>query len=332
MIELNLNEWQQFIRQYPQAHLLQIAEWGELKGGFGWRVRRAAVSDCGAQILFRSLPLGFSVGYIPRGPVGTPSAAFWAEVDHLARKERAVFLKVEPDRWGELSADEAAGLFPGFIRSPHSIQPPRTIVVSLEGGEDAILARMKQKTRYNIHLAERKGVAVQPCSDLGVFQELMVATGTRDGFGVHSQAYYQRVYDLFHPLGRCELLVASFEDRPLAGLMVFACGSRAWYLYGASNDEERNRMPTYLLQWGAMRWAIEKGCTEYDLWGVPDADVETLETGFETRSDGLWGVYRFKRGFGGALMRSCSAWDRVYNPLLYRIYRLRLRSHGEGGA
>lgn len=332
MTELNLSEWQAFLRQHPQAHLLQTAEWGELKRGFGWRVRRAAVSDCGVQILFRPLPLGFSVGYIPRGPVGIPSAAFWAEVDHLARSERAVFLKVEPDRWGEPSGDEAAALFPGFQRSPHSIQPPRTIVVSLEGGEDAILARMKQKTRYNIRLAERKGVVVQPGSDLEVFQNLMVATGSRDGFGVHSQAYYQRVYDLFHPMGMCDLLVAAYDKKPLAGLMVFACGNRAWYLYGASNDEERNRMPTYLLQWEAMRWAMERGCTEYDLWGVPDADEETLETGFETRSDGLWGVYRFKRGFGGALMRASGAWDRVYNPLLYRLYRLRLRSHGEGGA
>jgi lipid II:glycine glycyltransferase (peptidoglycan interpeptide bridge formation enzyme) len=102
--------------------------------------------------------------------------------------------------------------------------------------------------------------------------------------------------------------------------MVFSHGKRAWYVYGASNDEERNRMPTYLLQWEAMRWAKMRGCSEYDLWGVPDDEEGTLEAGFESRSDGLWGVYRFKRGFGGTLRRAAQARDRVYQPLLYKLY------------
>jgi lipid II:glycine glycyltransferase (peptidoglycan interpeptide bridge formation enzyme) len=102
--------------------------------------------------------------------------------------------------------------------------------------------------------------------------------------------------------------------------MVFANGNRAWYVYGASNDQERNRMPTYLLQWEAIRWAKSHGCEEYDLWGVPDENEETLEANFETRHDGLWGVYRFKRGFGGELKRAAQALDRVYNPLLYWAY------------
>ncbi len=95
------------------------------------------------------------------------------------------------------------------------------------------------------------------------------------------------------------LLLAEYEGRPLAALMVFALGRRAYYLYGASTDEERNRMPTYLLQWRAMQWARARGCLEYDLWGVPDEDEQTLEAQFETRRDGLWGVYRFKRGSAG---------------------------------
>jgi lipid II:glycine glycyltransferase (peptidoglycan interpeptide bridge formation enzyme) len=102
--------------------------------------------------------------------------------------------------------------------------------------------------------------------------------------------------------------------------MVFANGLRAWYVYGASNNEERNRMPTYLLQWEAIRWAKSKGCEEYDLWGVPDENEEMLEANFESRHDGLWGVYRFKRGFGGELKRAAQALDKVYNPLLYWVY------------
>jgi lipid II:glycine glycyltransferase (peptidoglycan interpeptide bridge formation enzyme) len=110
--------------------------------------------------------------------------------------------------------------------------------------------------------------------------------------------------------------------------MVFAHGPRAWYLYGASSDEYREAMPTYLLQWEAMRWAMRCGCREYDLWGVPDAGENELEAGFTTRSDGLWGVYRFKRGFGGELRRSPGPWDRVYRPELYWLYGLWVHMRG----
>ena len=159
----------------------------------------------------------------------------------------------------------------------------------------------------------------------------MQVTGQRDGFGVHSLEYFRRAYDLFQPPGMCALLMAEYDGRPLAGLMVFARGARAWYFYGASNDEERNRMPTYLLQWEAMRWAKARGCSEYDLWGVPDADEAALEAGFTDRSDGLWGVYRFKRGFGGELKRSAGAWDRPYLPLVYPLYRWWSRRRHEAG-
>ena len=103
--------------------------------------------------------------------------------------------------------------------------------------------------------------------------------------------------------------------------MAFAPGKRAWYLYAASRDEQRQLNPTYLIQLEAMRWAGSKGCTEYDLYGVPDFDEETLEEQFTERKDGLWGVYGYKRRFGGRLLRSVGAWDRVYQPALYWLYR-----------
>jgi lipid II:glycine glycyltransferase (peptidoglycan interpeptide bridge formation enzyme) len=157
---------------------------------------------------------------------------------------------------------------------------------------------------------------------------MMDTTGERDAFGVHTLAYYQRAYELFHSVGACELLVASYESEPLAGLMVFAHGARAWYFYGASTNQHRNKMPTYLLQWAAILWAKTKGCKQYDLWGIPDVDEETLETQFTQRADGLWGVYRFKRGFGGELKRSARSWDRVYKPVMYAAYRLLIAGRG----
>jgi peptidoglycan pentaglycine glycine transferase (the first glycine) len=329
MPEVSLTDWNQFLQRYPDAHLLQTGEWGELKSAFGWKPVRIISDDgAGAQILFRRLPLGLTLAYMPKPVFGDqfPSGKFWREVDLVCKKNRAVFLKVEPDSW-----NQNLNLQPATLRlSSHNIQPPRTIVVDIRGGEEEILARMKQKCRYNIRLAEKKGVAVRAWDDLDEFHKMMQVTGGRDHFGVHSLEYYRRAYELFHPTGMCELFVAEFETKPLAALMVFARGRRAWYVYGASNDEERNRMPTYLLQWEAMRWARSKGAEEYDLWGVPDEDEAALEAQFEKRSDGLWGVYRFKRGFGGELKRAAQAMDKIYNPLLYKLYLWRLAGR-EGG-
>jgi len=320
MTEVALAEWNQFLTNFPDTHLLQMGEWGELKKDFGWKPIRIISENVGVQILFRRLPLGFTIGYMPKpvdsGQWTVDSEAFWCEVDSICKKNRAIFLKIEPDAWDS----EFRILHSAFRISPHNIQPPRTITINIQDSEENILSCMKPKCRYNIRLAEKKGVTVRAWDDIAAFHAMMTITGGRDGFGVHSKEYYQRAYELFHPKGTCELLVAEYEGKPLASLMVFANAKRAWYVYGASNNEERNRMPTYLLQWEAIRWAKARGCEEYDLWGVPDENEETLESQFETRHDGLWGVYRFKRGFGGQLKRAAQALDRVYNPLLYWAY------------
>ena len=249
----------------------------------------------------------------------------WPEVDLVCKAKRAIFLKVEPDLWEDHPDSDSVGQPPlGFQLSPHDIQPPRTLVVDLKGTDDQILARMKQKTRYNIRLARRKEIVIRQTHDIDVFYQLMQVTSERDAFGVHSKSYYQRALDLFEPRGGCALFCAEFDGQPLAGLMVFAHGKRAWYFYGASSNDYRHLMPTYLLQWKAMQWAKAQGCSEYDLWGVPDESHESLESNFLERSDGLWGVYRFKRGFGGELRRSVRGWDRVYNPILYKMYLWRM--------
>ncbi|MDL1944795.1 peptidoglycan bridge formation glycyltransferase FemA/FemB family protein [Chloroflexi bacterium CFX2] len=332
---ISLTDWNHFLTQHPNAHLLQTGEWGELKSAFGWKPVRVIGGASGAQILFRKLPLGFTIGYIPK-PVNSEQSSvisnqllalsnvegsvvsdrFWQEIDDICRKHHAIFLKIEPDAW----EDNFTLHNSSFIPSKHNIQPPRTLIIDIRGNEEEILAHMKQKTRYNIRLAGKKGVTVRAWNDIQAFHKMMLLTGGRDGFGVHSLEYYKRAYELFHPKDMCELLVAEYEDKPLAALFVARNGNRAYYLYGASTDEERNRMPTYLLQWEAMKWSKARGCEEYDLWGVPDEDEAILEANFETRRDGLWGVYRFKRGFGGELKRAAQAVDRVYNPWLYWLY------------
>jgi lipid II:glycine glycyltransferase (peptidoglycan interpeptide bridge formation enzyme) len=329
---VSLSNWNQFLSAHPNAHLLQTGEWGELKSAFGWKPVRIISGNVGVQILFRKLPLGLTVGYIPKLAINFQQSAlsqeFWREIDSVCKKNRAIFLKLEPDFWegdephndSRITNYREVSPRDKLRISPHNIQPPRTVIVDIKDSEDEILARMKQKTRYNIRLAEKKGVTVRAWDDIESFHKMMLLTGGRDGFGVHSLEYYKRAYELLQPREMGELLLAEYEGKPLAALFVARNGNRAYYLYGASTDEERNRMPTYLLQWEAMKWAKAHGCEEYDLWGVPDEDESTLEANFETRHDGLWGVYRFKRGFGGELKRAAQAMDHVYNPVLYWAY------------
>ena len=321
------SDWDDFVRAHPHGHILQTTAWGQLKSAFGWRADPMRVGDSGALVLFRPLPLGWTLAYVPRGPLvnwNHPSALndLLIALDRACRARRAICLKWEPDLPDSLTcADLLTSI--GFRPSAHTVQPRRSLVIDLSGSEADILAHMKQKTRYNIGLAPKKEVTVrgsQSPADVESFIALMGVTGIRDRFGVHSADYYRMAYDLFHSSDQCELFLAEYRGEPLAGVMAFALGKRAWYFYGASSDRERNRMAPYLAQWAAMRWAKDRGALTYDLWGVPDENEDGLESEFETRHDGLWGVYRFKRGFGGRLVRTVGAWDRVYNPLLYQAY------------
>lgn len=331
-------EWDAFVAAHPRGSILQTTHWARLKSRFGWSsqrvwMRRDGRLVGGAQVLFRSVALGIvKLGYIPHGPLvdwrdAEQVEVLFNHVDQAAYGRGAGMLKLEPRLWqDEMSAEEWEALYRrhGCVPSPDTIQPPRTVLIDLTPAEDEILARMKQKTRYNIRLAEKKGITVREgtADDLPAFNRLMQATGRRDNFGIHDPAYYRAAHELFAPQ-HAALWLAEFEGRPLAGVMVFASGHSAAYLYGASSDEERQRMPAYAAQWAAMRWAKARGCATYDMWGIPDAGEEELEANFTERQDGLWPVYRFKRGFGGEIRRTVGAADRVYNPLLHRLYAWR---------
>ena len=332
--------WDRFSIAHPQAHLLQTTPWGTLKSQFGWADERVAIADsgqelvAGAQLLYRRLPLGLgTLAYVPKGPLvdwqdKAQVQALVTALDQIAQARGAIALTVEPELPAYSNAAHAAALEQaGFAPGATTVQPRRTLVVDLTLDQKDILAAMKSKTRYNIRLAGRKGVNVYQggAADIETFNKLIKATGSRNEFGVHSADYYRRAFKLFSSRDQVALFLADYEGDPLAGLMAFALNKTAWYFYGASSDIHRNLMAPYALQWAAMGWAKDRGCTTYDLWGVPDYDDETLEAQFTTRQDGLWGVYRFKRGFGGRLCRTIGAWDRVYRSLRYRIYRWALR-------
>jgi len=332
LLSVTAGDWDRFAARYSGAHVLQTSQWGALKAQFGRDVERVGLAQegelvAGAQVLYRRLPLGLGcLAYVPKGPLVDWAdegqlAALLALLDDAARSRSAVALTLEPDLPDEPAHRERLRAL-GFRPSPFdSVQPRRTLIVDIATDEKDILMAMKSKTRYNTRLAGRRGVTVREAAeaDLPAFHALMSATAERDSFGVHSPAYYEAAYQLFAPQGRARMLLAEVEGEATAAVMVFALPPRSWYFYGASGNAHREKMPTYLLQWEAMRWAKSEGCSTYDMYGVPDEDAEKLEAEFTKRRDGLWPIYRFKRGFGGDLVRSVGAWDRVYAPLRHRL-------------
>ena len=329
--------WDQAVADHPAGNILQTSLWGCLKEDFGWSWEIVNVNALtgGALVLYKPLPLRLgSIAYVPRGPLvdwknEEAIEAVLSAVETAALRRRVWSIWLEP----EAVRDSGVGRIltkAGYQRGVRTIQPPSTIVVDIASGEEEILARMKSKTRYNIRLADRKGVKVRTggLEDMDTFYALMQETSKRDNFGIHSKSYYKRLLDLFLPVEQAGLIIATVEDEPEAALLLLTLGSKAWYIAGASSNKHRKLMPTYAAQWEAIRWAKARGCRVYDLWGVPDADEETLEAQFTERNDGLWGVYRFKRGFGGELVRYTGLWEKALHPLyslgtrLYNIFNV----------
>jgi lipid II:glycine glycyltransferase (peptidoglycan interpeptide bridge formation enzyme) len=309
----------------------------------------------GAQILCRSIPFTpFSLAYVPKGPVldwadTALCQRFFQALHRLLRARHVALLRIDPDLPESISAlaaegaeegenavlpatevDEAAGAFGGLysvaegssvaqqLRSlgfravEDSIQPRRTIAVDLTPDERSIALRQKPKWRYNAGLAARKGVTVRVATsaeDIQRWYALMQVTSQRDRFAIHTLDYYLYIWKVFGEANQARLLLAEHEGKLLAGIFVTLLGREGIYLYGASGNEGRNLMPNHLLQWEAMRWAKAQGATLYDLWGVAES---------EDPNDPMAGVYRFKRGWGGKMIRYIGSFDYVYSPLIYQ--------------
>ncbi len=333
-------EWDRLVLSLPQPHLLQSWLWGEIKHSFGWRPERWVWEDAAgklvaaAQVLERRLPgpLPLTVLYTPKGPLlgwedQAVRTAVLDDLETLARRRGVVQLKIDPDlpvgyglpgqddhRPNPTGTDVMAILADRrWTASDENIQFANTMIVDLRRSEDKLLADMKQKTRYNVRLAARKGVDIRAgiTADLDLLYQMYAETSIRDGFVIRSPSYYQEVWGRFMQAGQAQPLIASVGGEPVAALIVFAFGPTAWYLYGMSRDAHREKMPNYLLQWEAVRWAKTKGCERYDLWGAPDTFDE---------SDPMWGVYRFKDGFNARVMRTIGPWDFSSNRFLYWAY------------
>ena len=347
--------WNHLTASLPKPHLLQSWEWSQVKARFGWQAIPVAWEAAGsssssrqqaaAMILKRTLPVGgfakkMCVLYVPKGPNldwGDASlrGRVLDELQEMARKQGAIFIKMDPDvelGIGIPESPEAVENQTGqtirteFLRrgwhfSPDQIQFRNTVLVDLVPGEAELLAGMKQKTRYNVNLAQKKGVTVRRGTpqDLPMLYRMYAETSVRDGFLIREEEYYQTVWKVFSPTSInpdpgtpfSEPLIAEVEGEPVAAISLFYFARQAVYLFGMSRNQHREKMPNYLLQWEAIKRAKELGCLTYNLWGAPDEFTE---------QDPLQGVFRFKEGLGGYVFRSIGAWDYTPNPMLYRLY------------
>lgn len=341
---MDAQKWNDLIATLPGAHVLQSWQWAQVKAAFGWEPLptvwhdrqgevAAAAMVLGRKLRVGGLPAGVQVMYVPKGPVlrdwsdsGLRSQVF-DDLRILARRNRAIFIKIDPDvRSGvgipgsDQAAEDPIGTpliaelkSRGWRFSQEQVQYRNTVLIDLRPSEDDLLMNMKQKTRYNVRLAGRRGVEVRVGteSDLDLLYRMYAETSVRDGFVIRGEDYYREVWRTGMQAGMAEALIAEVETQPVAAIVTFRFADRAWYLYGMSRDLHREKMPNYLLQWEAMRRAKEAGCRVYDLWGAPDVFDE---------EDSMWGVYRFKEGLGGRVVRHIGAWDLPVRPVHYWLY------------
>jgi peptidoglycan pentaglycine glycine transferase (the first glycine) len=290
------------------------------------------------QILSRGLNARLSILYAPKGPLldwnnTALRTRILNDLQSFAKKQGAIFLKIDPDivlargvpnsegdvieNSGKTARSELTRR--GWVYSSDQIQFRNTVIIDLSVSEEVMLARMKPKTRYNVRLAEKKGVSVRvgTLDDLPMLYKMYAETSVRDGFVIRDENYYMTVWKLFMHLSAADgqpsaiPLIAEVDGEPVAAIFLFMFAGRAYYVYGMSCNLHREKMPTYFLQWEAMKRAKANGCNVYDLWGAPEEFNE---------NDSMWGVYRFKEGLGGEVVRTLGAYDFVPNKLWYKLY------------
>lgn len=313
----------------PKGHILQSWEWGDVKAGTGWIPLRLVVEEEGEvvaaiSLLERKIPLiNKKIFYAPRGPVLDYSNRqlfdfLLEEVRKVARQRGAFVLKIDPDISSSDKSLDAYLREKGFVPKANQdfegIQPRYVFRLDITPSIEELTAALHSKTRYNIRLAKRKGVTVkEDCTreDLKAFYEILTVTAERDNFLVRAFSYFEILWECLVEHGLAKLFMAEYEGRYIAGTLAFIFGDKAWYLYGASSNKHRNVMPNYLLQWAMISWAKSKGCTMYDFRGVP---------GNLTEDNPLYGLYRFKKGFGAEYTEFVGEYDLVYSPFYYRVY------------
>lgn len=348
------NLWDNFIKDHPQATIHQTSGWGHFQEkiparGKYWIIvvenplERASPPSqtsisAGTLLIRHSLPKGYCWLYAPRGPLldyqNSQNAQeqmkhLLPEIKKIAKEERAVFLRIDPplDVVSFVRTDKSESQFPGFHKTKHGFQPQHTLMVDLTQTEEQILAQMKQKGRYNIRLAEKKGVqitqvdpknAIRFKKDLQDFYEILTQTTARDGFHGHDLQYYENMLDSLKPDDltshpHAKLYLAKHNGQPLAAAIVTYFNDTATYYYGASSNQHRELMAPYLLHWQIMKDARAQNCKFYDFFGIAPENAKKHP----------WqSVTEFKKKFGGHILNYQPAQEYGFKKLLHAAYKI----------
>ena len=321
---------------WQQAHggeFLQSWDWGEFQRSVGREPARWQAGENYVQGFVHHLPLGMKYLYVPRcrmparqSPGGSRRLAGGQNAECKifldgVKDYGYTFVRIEPIE----QVDFSFGIW--HLAFTRNRQPQHTLILDLTKSPEQLLAEMHPKTRYNIHLAERKGVTVRVEKNLDVFWQLNQQTIHRDKFRSHDKRYYEKMLRL----DTVWQLTAYLGEIPIGTHILVVYGKRATYLHGASANEQRELMAPYLLQWAGIKMAMDEGCGEYDLWGVAPLRSSSCagqapSTCFHNycwEATHPWtGVTRFKAGFGGMPKSYPSAQDVIFHPSLYRLYAL----------
>lgn len=304
-----------YVASHPNGDVLQTTYWGQLKAMTGWTPLPLAIVDnhqikASALILKRQIPLpGHCIFYSPRGPLFSNQEALAKLLkagQQLGKRHHAVLWKMDPaltygdTHWQEIAARlqkvNSAANFDG-------VQPKFIMELDIRPPVDTLLTNMKAKTRYNIGYAKRKGVKVvvsKSKADLKLFYPILQETAKRDNFTIRSLEYFEYLWDCLIVPNVAQLFMAYHNEKPLGGTIAFRLGKRAWYVYGASSNQRRNLQASYAIQWEMIRWAKGSGCHIYDFRGIAgDIDPENP----------LYGLYRFKDGFGAKIVEYVGEFD-----------------------
>lgn len=313
---LNKANWEVGLAKFEQVSFLQSWDWGEFQRSVGHDVKRYLISTekIPVQIIVHQLRFGLVYWYVP---YTIASGEILEKLKMEAQKQGVVFIRVE-------SARENFGQLPPAVISVNHRQPSTTLVIDLTQSLATIRSAMHQKTRYNIGLAERKGVTVVWKKDPQIFSQLMSETSQRDQFKAHQDNYYAKL--IASPLA--EQSIAYFEGKPIASGIFIFYKQRFIYLHGASSNSQRDLMAPYSIQWEAIKHAQELGAQLYDFWGIAPPVSSTDNAATEEFHNLTWpknhpwsGVTRFKAGFDGIVEHSGSAFEIPVNKFKYKIFR-----------
>ncbi|MFH1207480.1 MAG: peptidoglycan bridge formation glycyltransferase FemA/FemB family protein [Patescibacteria group bacterium] len=327
------NELDSFVGNRTGCQFLQSWRWGEFQRAVPRPVRRWGAFDGQtilgtAQAFEHRLPLGKKYWYIPRGPMlddRLPVDKYGATVRSLletimdqAENHGVMFLKVEPP-WEKTNEALLTTVTQGWqIKKVDQVQPAQTWFLDLGQSEEQLLAAMHPKTRYNIKLAERKGVhirTVETVNDFDAFLSLTTQTAQRDKIRTHSHDYYRIMHRTLAGKNFLQLFSAEYEGKNVAGNIVIFFGDTVTYLHGASGDERREVMAPHLLQWRQIQEAKKRGYKKYDFGGVTLAHDNDAPHPWD-------GITRFKQGFGGYGAAYLGAFDLILDPVWYTIYKM----------